>query len=80
MKITNVRAMDDYRLLINFEEGNRVVFNMERMVETRPYGKLKNLETFRVVRFEDKAVYWNLPNEKTEPYKAAPRRKRRKAI
>ncbi len=64
MKITNVRAMDSHRLLIDFEEGNRVVFNMERMAETHPCGRLKNLETFRAVRFEDKAIYWEAPGEK----------------
>lgn len=37
MKITNVYATDDYKLLIDFEEGNQVRFNMQRMVETIPF-------------------------------------------
>ena len=66
MKITNVQAADDYRLLIDFEEDNQVIFNMQRMVETLPYLRLQNKEVFRAVRFEDKAVYWDPPDGKPE--------------
>ena len=66
MKITNVCATDDYRLLIDFEKGNRVVFNMRRMVETLPYYRLNDPDTFKAVRFEDKAVYWEAPDGKPE--------------
>lgn len=66
MKITNVSPRDDYKLLIDFEEGNQVIFNMQRMVETLPYNRLRNLEVFKAVRFEDKAVYWDPPDEKPE--------------
>ena len=66
MKITNVHATDDYRLLIDFEEGNQISFNMQRMVETLPYLRLKNLEVFKSVRYEDKAVYWDSPDGEPE--------------
>ncbi len=66
MRITNVRATEDYRLLIDFEEGNQVIFNMQRMVETLPYRRLQDMEIFRAVRFEDKAVFWEPPDEKPE--------------
>ncbi len=66
MKITNVQPTDDYRLLIDFEKGNQVIFNMQYMVETLPYLRLKNLEAFKSVLFEDKAVYWDPPDEKLE--------------
>ncbi len=66
MKITNVHATDDYRLLIDFEESNQVIFNMQRMVETLPYLRLKDTAVFQSVRFEDKAVYWDPPDEKPE--------------
>lgn len=66
MRITNVHATDDYKLLIDFEEGNQVSFNMRRMVETLPYLRLKNPEIFKSVKFEDKAIYWDPPDEKPE--------------
>lgn len=66
MKITNVQATDDYKLLIDFEQGNRVIFNMQRMVQTIPYFRLQDKTVFKAVRFEDKAVYWDPPDEKPE--------------
>nr|WP_242843244.1 DUF2442 domain-containing protein [Kineothrix alysoides] len=50
---------DNYTLLIEFEYGNQVLFNMERMVKTLPYCALSNLELFREVRMEEKAIYWD---------------------
>lgn len=66
MKITNVHATDDYKLLIDFEEGNQVRFNMQRMVETIPFLRLRDLEVFKDVKFEDKAVCWDAPDGNPE--------------
>ena len=66
MKITNVQATDDYRLLIDFEEGNQVCFNMQRMVQTIAYNRLRDKSRFMSVKFEEKAVYWDPPDGKPE--------------
>lgn len=66
MRITNVQAADQYILLVDFENGSRVNFNMKRMVETLPYRRLSDPDTFRSVKFEDKAVYWDPPDSKPE--------------
>jgi hypothetical protein len=66
MRITNVRAAERYILLIDFEDGSQVSFNMKRMVETLPYRRLIDTEVFRNVKFEDKAVYWDPPDSKPE--------------
>jgi hypothetical protein len=66
MKITNVLAAEDYKLLIDFEEENQVLFNMQRMVQTIPYLRLTDPEIFKAVRFEDKAIYWDAPEGKPE--------------
>lgn len=66
MRITNVRAAAHYILLIDFEDGSRVNFDMNRMVETLPYRRLSDPEVFRNVKFEDKAVYWDPPDGKPE--------------
>lgn len=50
---------DNYTLLIEFEHGDQILFNMERMVKTLPYHALSNLEFFKKVRMEDKAIYWD---------------------
>jgi len=66
MKITNVQATDHYILLVDFENGSRVNFDMKRMVETLPYRRLSDPNTWRAVKFEEKAVYWDPPDEKPE--------------
>lgn len=53
-------------LLVDFENGSRVNFNMKRMVETLPYRRLSDPEIFRSVKFEDSAVYWDPPDGKLE--------------
>ena len=50
---------DDYTLLIEFEYGNQILFNMERVVKTLPYRALSDLEFFKKVKLEEKAIYWD---------------------
>ena len=58
-RIINIVPNDDYTLLIEFEYGNQVVFNMAHLVTTMPYYRLSDLECFKKARFEDKAVFWD---------------------
>jgi hypothetical protein len=57
-KIKKVTANDDYTLLIEFEGGNKVLFNMQELVKTIPYSRLRNLECFKNIIIEDKAISW----------------------
>ena len=61
-RIVNIVPNDDFTLLIEFEYGNKVLFDMQRLVTTMPYYRLSDPECFKKVRFEDKAVFWD-----TEP-------------
>ncbi len=65
-KIVNVLASDDYKLLINFTDGSNITYNMQRLVETIPYFRLKDLSSFLAVKFDEKSVYWDAGNEKPE--------------
>jgi len=38
---------------------------MERMVKTVPYNALSDLECFKRVRFEDKAIFWDTDKPQT---------------
>jgi len=58
-KLVGVTPNDDYTLLIEFERGNRILFNMERIVKTLPYQALSDLELFRKVRMEKPSVCWD---------------------
>ena len=65
-KILNVRAAEDYKLLIDFDDGSNLIFNMQKMVRTIPYVRLQDPACFQIVKFDDKSVYWDAPGEKPE--------------
>ena len=58
-KIINVIPKDDFTLWIEFEHGNKILFNMQRIIKTLPYSALNNLDCFRKVEIEDKALCWH---------------------
>lgn len=62
-KLIDVVAQDDYTLLIEFEHGNEIKFNMQRLVKTLAYSSLSDIERFKEVKFKDKAIYWKTPDD-----------------
>ncbi len=62
-RIVSVTPNDDYTLLIEFEDGNRILFNMQKMVNTIPYSSLRDLERFRNIKIEDQALCWEDPKK-----------------
>lgn len=67
-RIVNVHARDDYKLLIDFEDGSNITFNMQKLINTIPYSRLKELSNFQTVKFDEKSVYWEAGDEKPEYY------------
>lgn len=57
-RIINVTPSDDYAISIEFEHGNKLLFNMKMLVNTLPYVRLNDLDYFKMVKFDDKTVYW----------------------
>jgi hypothetical protein len=69
-KILNVTPYDDYTLLIEFEQGNKILFNMKPMLKSLPYRSLNVLSRFKNITFEEKAICWPdpaAPNESIVP-------------
>lgn len=60
-KMLKVTPGDDYTLLVEFEHGNRILFNMKDLIETMPYSSLKDLSHFRDITLEEKAILWPDP-------------------
>ena len=60
-KILNVTPNDDYTLLVEFEHGNKIIFNMREMIRTIPYASLADLARFKDVTVEEKAIRWPDP-------------------
>lgn len=65
-KIINVHGSDDYKLLIDFEDGSNISFNMQELLKSIPYFRLKDLANFKNVKFDNKSIYWDNVDEKSE--------------
>jgi len=56
-----VTPNDDYSLLVEFEHGNKIVFNMRELIKTMPYSSLQDLDRFKNITLEEKAIRWPDP-------------------
>lgn len=68
-KIIGVTPNDDFTILISFDSGNKILFNMREQIKSLPFLWLQDMEKFKKVHFEDKAVFW-----KEEKHTACPAR------
>jgi len=66
-KILNVTPNDDYTLLVEFEHGNKIIFNMREIIKTIPFSSLEDLSRFKDITLEEKAICWSepVPGEKS---------------
>lgn len=59
--ILKVTPNDDYTLLVEFEQGNKILFNMKPMLKSLPFRSLNDLNRFKNIRLEEKAILWPDP-------------------
>lgn len=66
-KMLRVTPNDDYTLLVEFEHGNKIVFNMLDIIKTVPYSSLEDLGRFKNITLEEKAIRWPdpIPGQRT---------------
>ncbi|MDD4286196.1 MAG: DUF2442 domain-containing protein [Eubacteriales bacterium] len=66
-KLLHVTPNDDYTLLLEFEQGNKILFNMAPLIMTIPYSSLKDPDRFKDITLEEKAICWPdpVPGQKT---------------
>ncbi len=66
-KILGATPNDDYTLLLEFERGNKIIFNMRDIIKTIPFNSLEDLSRFKDIRVEEKAISWTepVPDEKS---------------
>jgi len=55
-KMLKVTANDDYTLLVKFEHGNKIIFNIQQLIKTMPYYSLNDLERFKNIPQEEKTI------------------------
>ena len=60
-KILKVTPNDDYTLLLEFEHGNKIIFNMRDIIKTIPFSSLQDLNRFKDITVEEKAISWPKP-------------------
>lgn len=60
-KILKVTPNDDYTLLVEFEHGNKIIFNMCEIIKTIPFSSLEDLNCFKDITLEEKAIRWPDP-------------------
>ena len=58
-KILNVTPNNDYTLLVEFEHGNEILFNMKPMLKSLPYRCLNDLTRFKNITFQEKTICWS---------------------
>ncbi len=60
-KMLGVTPNDDYTLLVEFEHGNKIIFDMNELIKTMIYSSLTDLNRFRDITLEEKAIRWPDP-------------------
>lgn len=69
-RMVKVTPNDDYTLLVEFEHGDKILFNMRRLIRTMPYYSLNDLNRFRSITLEEKAIRWpdtGIPGQSAMP-------------
>ena len=56
--IVNVRPHPDFRLDLEFENGERRVFDMRPLLVLRPWNRISNLHIFQRVRVDYGTLVW----------------------
>lgn len=55
----DVQPMEDYRLLVTFQNKEQKVFDVSVLLELPMYYKLKNKGFFSLAKADGMCVYWN---------------------
>ncbi len=56
---SKVQAMENYNLLVTFENGEQKIFDVAPLLERPMYARLKNKGFFSLVKADGTCVYWN---------------------
>lgn len=59
-RVIDVKAMDDYLLLIKFDNGEQRLYNCFPLLENNLFSELKNADFFKTVHIDEMGlVCWN---------------------
>lgn len=58
LDVVKVQAQPDYKLVLEFENGERRLFDMAPIMDKKPFGRLKQSNTFLAARVDYGTVVW----------------------
>ena len=58
LDVVKVKAKSDYTLELEFENGERRLFDMAPIMNKKPFGRLKQSNTFLAARVDYGTVVW----------------------
>ncbi len=58
LSVINVLALDNYKLLLTFENGEKKIFDVSPYLEIGKFSELKDNEIFKSVRVHFDSVEW----------------------
>jgi hypothetical protein len=58
LDVVDVQVLQDYKLVVTFENGEVRLFNMLQYMDLKPYKKLKGSPLFRLAKVEYGTVVW----------------------
>lgn len=58
-KVTSVKPMQDYKLFLEFETGEKKIFDVEPYISGDWFGKLRDLSVFNTVHVSNYTVEWS---------------------
>ncbi len=58
LSVRNVKAIDDYKLLVTFENGENRIFDMSPYLNIGKFVELKNKSLFKSVRVNFDSIEW----------------------
>jgi len=57
-KILDVKPLPEYKLFLEYETGEKRIFDVKPYISGSWYGKLKDIDFFRTVRISGHTVEW----------------------
>lgn len=57
--VTSVKATDDYKLILNFDNSEQRVFDMQPILNFGRFSELKNLTEFKKVHIAFDSIEWD---------------------
>ncbi len=56
--IVNVKPLDNFVLLLTFNNGEEKIFNMQKYLHIAPFNRINNTHIFKQVSIKNGTIWW----------------------